>query len=57
MGGIVFANLSASAAVLLILLLRRFFKEKLFAKFFVMLWLLAIIRLLLPFEFFSPISI
>lgn len=57
MGGIVFANLSASAAVLLILLLRRFFKEKLFAKFFVMLWLLIIIRLLLPFEFFSPISI
>lgn len=57
MNGVIFANLSASVAVLLILLLRRLFKEKLFAKFFVALWLLVIIRLLLPFEFFSPMSI
>ena len=57
MNGVIFANISASAAIVLILFLRGIFKEKLFAKVFVMLWLLAIIRLLLPFEFFSPLSI
>lgn len=57
MNGIIFANVSASAAVLLVLLLRGLFKEKLFAKVFVMLWLLIIIRLLLPFELYSPLSV
>ena len=56
MNGIIFANVSASVAVLLVLLLRKLFKEKLFAKVFVMLWLLIIIRLLLPFEFYSSLS-
>lgn len=57
MNGIILANVSASAAVLLVLLLRGLFKEKLFAKVFVMLWLLIIIRLLLPFELYSPLSV
>ena len=57
MNGIIFANVSASVAVLLVLLLRKLFKEKLFAKVFVMLWLLIIIRLLLPFEFYSSLSV
>ena len=57
MNGIIFANVSASVAVLLVLLLRKLFKEKLFAKVFVMLWLLIIIRLLIPFEFYSPLSV
>ena len=57
MNGIIFANVSASVAVLLVLLLRKLFKEKLFAKVFVMLWLLIIIRLLLPFELYSPLSV
>ena len=57
MNGIIFANVSASVAVLLVLLLRKLFKEKLFAKVFVMLWLLIIIRLLLPFELYSSLSV
>ena len=57
MNGIIFANVSASVAVFLVLLLRKLFKEKLFAKVFVMLWLLIIIRLLLPFEFYSSLSV
>ena len=57
MNGIIFANISASVAVLLVLLLRKLFKEKLFAKVFVMLWLLIITRLLIPFEFYSPLSV
>lgn len=57
MNGIIFANVSASVAVFLVLLLRKLFKGKLFAKVFVMLWLLIIIRLLLPFEFYSSLSV
>lgn len=57
MNGIIFANISASVAFLVVLFLRRVFKEKLFAKVFVMLWLLIIIRLLLPFEFYSSVSV
>ncbi len=57
MNGIIFANISASVAFLVVLFLRRLFKEKLFAKVFVMLWLLIIIRLLLPFEFYSSLSV
>ena len=56
MSGLLFANVSSIAATVLILLLRKFFKEKLFAKTFVFLWLLVIIRLLVPFEFYSSIS-
>ena len=56
MSGFLFANVSSIAATVLILLLRKFFKEKLFAKTFVFLWLLVIIRLLVPFEFYSSIS-
>jgi len=56
MSGLLFANVSSIAATVLILLLRKFFKEKLFAKTFVFLWLLVIIRLLVPFEFCSSIS-
>ncbi|MBR2639704.1 MAG: hypothetical protein IKD39_03965 [Oscillospiraceae bacterium] len=57
MNGIIFANISASVAFFVVLFLRRLFKEKLFAKVFVMLWVLIIIRLLLPFEFYSSVSV
>lgn len=57
MEGIIFANISAAVAVIFILLIRKIFREKLLAKVFVMLWLAVIIRLLMPFEIFSSMSI
>lgn len=57
MGGLFYAGLSASVAAVIILILRAYLKDKLFAKVFVMLWMFVIIRLLLPFEFSSPLSI
>ena len=57
MQGVIFANLAAAAATVVILFLRRFFKDKLFAKVFVLLWAAVVLRLLLPFEFSSAVSI
>ena len=57
MQGLIFANIAAAAATVLILFLRRIFKDKMFAKVFVLLWALVILRLLLPFEFSSAISL
>lgn len=57
MEGLVFANLAATAAVLFILLFRKIFIEKVYPKVFVLLWMLVVLRLLLPFEFSSGISL
>ena len=57
MQGLIFASVAASAAIVIILLLRKFFKDKVFSKVFVMLWALVIFRLLIPFEFSSALSI
>lgn len=57
MTGLLFSNIAASAAILIILLLRKLFKNRFFSKIFVLLWLFVIIRLLLPFEFSSGISL
>lgn len=57
MEGILFSNLAASAAVLVIFLLRKIFPDKFSSAVFVLLWSLVILRLLLPFEFSSPLSI
>ena len=57
MEGIILSNIAATAAITLIFLLRRFLKDKIFSKVFVLLWMLVIIRLLLPFEFSSGISL
>lgn len=57
MQGLIFANIAASAAIVMILLLRKFFKDKVYSKVFVLLWALVILRLLVPFEFSSALSI
>ena len=57
MEGVLFANIAASAATFAVLLFRKFFKDKVFSGVFVLLWMAIIIRLLLPFEFSSAISI
>ncbi|MBQ6802491.1 MAG: hypothetical protein IJP05_05400, partial [Oscillospiraceae bacterium] len=57
MNGLVFANIAASVGVIAVLILRRFFKNKVFSKVFVLLWVVVIMRLLLPFEISSGISI
>ena len=57
MEGVIFANIAASAATFAVLLFRKFFKNKVFSGVFVLLWMAIIIRLLLPFEFSSAISI
>lgn len=57
MNGLIYANIAASAAALAVLLFRRFFKEKIFSKIFVLLWAVTIIRLLVPFEFSSAVSV
>ncbi len=57
MAGLVFANFAAAAAVVLIFLFRKIFIEKVYPKVFVLLWMLVILRLLLPFEFSSGISL
>lgn len=57
MNGLIYANIAASAAALAVLLFRRFFKEKIFSKIFVLLWAVIIIRLLVPFEFSSAVSV
>lgn len=57
MNGLIYANIAASSAVAAVLLFRRFFKEKIFSKIFVLLWAVIIIRLLLPFEFSSAVSV
>lgn len=56
MNGLLFANVAATAAICAIFLLRRILRNRFFARFFVLLWLLVIFRLLLPFEFSSGIS-
>ena len=57
MNGIILSNIAATAAIAVVFLLRSFLKNKIFSKVFVLLWMLVIIRLLLPFEFSSGISI
>lgn len=57
MEGVLFANIAAAAATFAVLLFRKFFKDKVFSGVFVLLWMAIIIRLLLPFEFSSAISI
>ena len=57
MAGFVFANLAATATILFILLFRKIFIEKVYPKVFVLLWMLVILRLLVPFEFSSGISL
>ena len=57
MNGIILSNIAATAAIAVVFLLRSFLKNKIFSKVFVLLWMLVIIRLLLPFEFSSGISL
>ncbi len=57
MNGLLFSNIAAAAAIFAIILLRKFFKNRIFSKVFVLLWVLVIFRLLLPFEFSSGASI
>ena len=57
MNGIILSNIAATAAIAFVFLLRSFLKNKIFSKVFVLLWMLVIIRLLLPFEFSSGISL
>ena len=57
MEGIIYANIASSAAIIIILLLRKIFLNRVFSKAFVLLWLAVIIRLLLPFEFSSALSV
>lgn len=57
MEGLIFSNIAASAATVFVLVLRRLFGNKIFSKIFVLLWILVIIRFLLPFEFSSAVSI
>ena len=57
MEGLFYSNIAAGAATLFVLLLRRFFKNKIFSKVFVLLWAVIILRLLLPFEFSSAVSV
>ena len=57
MTGLLFSNIAAFAAILIIVFLRKLLKDKVFSKIFVLLWALVIFRLLLPFEFSSGASI
>lgn len=57
MSGLLYANLGAGAAVIAVLILRKLFKNKILSKIYVLLWALIIIRLLLPIEISSPVSI
>lgn len=57
MEGLFYANIAAFAAVLLVLLLRRIFRNKLSSAVFVLLWLTVIARLLIPFELSSGLSV
>lgn len=57
MEGLFCANVAAVFAIIIILFLRKMFINKVFSKFFVLLWLIVILRLLVPFEFSSALSI
>ena len=57
MNGLIFSNIAGSVGIFSVLLFRKFFKDKVFAKVFVLLWLAVMVRLLLPFEFSSGASI